>query len=252
MARATPQVVGDVETGEVLLVDLLGEEPKDQLLDGHVQGRGGLVGDDHLGLVQKGHGDQDPLAHPAAELAGILAQDGPGVRDVHLVQILQGLFPGRPFHAPAPALDRVAPQAHPAHLPDHAVDHDLADGEDRVEGGHGVLGDIAHLLLNQGPFVLVQAQDLLAGKGYPALLDDRRGNAQGPQEGLGGDALAAAGLAHQAHDLTFVHLQGDPPEDPDKTVDGLEMDGQVFYLGYHLDLTSRPLRRSRAGRRPPG
>ena len=42
-------------------------------------------------------------------------------------------------------------------------------------------------------------------------------------------AFAAAALAHQAHDLALVDLQRDLSENLDQPVDGLEVDGQIFY-----------------------
>ena len=41
-------------------------------LDGDVEGGGGLVGDEHVGLVGDRHGDHRPLAHAAGELVGVL------------------------------------------------------------------------------------------------------------------------------------------------------------------------------------
>ncbi len=39
-------------------------------LDGHVQGRGGLIGNDEPGVAGQPHGDHGPLPHAAAELVG--------------------------------------------------------------------------------------------------------------------------------------------------------------------------------------
>ena len=47
------------------------DEVEDLGLDGDVEGGGGLVGDEQLGLAGQRHGDHDPLAEAARELVGI-------------------------------------------------------------------------------------------------------------------------------------------------------------------------------------
>ena len=48
-------------------------------LDCDVQGGGGLVGDDQLGVTAQCHGDHHPLPHAPAEMVGILTQAIPGL-----------------------------------------------------------------------------------------------------------------------------------------------------------------------------
>ncbi len=47
---------------------------KDLGLDRHIQRRRRFIGDDQVGLVQKGDGDRHPLAHAAGQLVRIGAQ----------------------------------------------------------------------------------------------------------------------------------------------------------------------------------
>ena len=50
------------------------EQVEDLRLDGDVESRGRLVGDEQLRLAGQGHGDHHPLAQAAGELVGIGAQ----------------------------------------------------------------------------------------------------------------------------------------------------------------------------------
>ena len=59
-------------------------------LGGAIQRRGGLVGDDHLGLAGHAYGDHHPLPHAAAELVRIVVQPARGARDAHHVEQLHG------------------------------------------------------------------------------------------------------------------------------------------------------------------
>ena len=59
---------------KMTLVPHLAFQVVDQLedlgLDGHVEGRGRLVGDEQLGPGRRGHGDHHALAHAAGEWCG--------------------------------------------------------------------------------------------------------------------------------------------------------------------------------------
>ena len=72
-----------------LLLQLL-DQLQDAGLDGDVQVAGGLVGDDQLGAAGEGHGDDDPLPLAAGQLVRVLAQDVPGVGQLHLADHLHG------------------------------------------------------------------------------------------------------------------------------------------------------------------
>ncbi len=93
--------------------------------------------------------------------------------------------------------------------------HLLADGEDRIQGGHGFLEDHGDVV----------APDLAhPGLGAPAqvfpLKADRaghlgRGSLEEPQDGQRGDGLAAAGLPHQAQGLAGGQVETHPGHGPD-------------------------------------
>ncbi len=83
------------------------EDRQDLHLDGDVEGRGRLVGDQQVGLGDQHHGDHDALAHAARDLVRIEAEDALGVADadglehgqrlpVRLARLGPGRAPGRP------------------------------------------------------------------------------------------------------------------------------------------------------------
>jgi hypothetical protein len=87
----------------VLLLQL-DHQVEDLRLDGDVERRGRLVGDQHLGIAGQRHGDHDALAHAARKLVRILVERGGGVGDAHQSQHLDRAFPAA-FARHAGALD---------------------------------------------------------------------------------------------------------------------------------------------------
>ena len=181
-----PHVVGDEKDGRAVVPAQVPHQPENLGLDGHVQGGGGLVGNEELRLTGHGHGDHHPLAQTPGQLPGIGVIPGRRVRDAHLLEELHGAGLGRPaVQAPVEAEDL-------RHLPAHRVH--------RVQRGHRVLEDHGDPVapefpqrpLPQGPQVRLSKADLPGGN--PA------GGGDQAQHGQGGHALAAAGLPHQPHD----------------------------------------------------
>ena len=68
-----PQVVGDHDHGGAELLSQLLHGLQYLGLDGHIQSRGGLVGNQKLRVAGQGHGDDHTLLHSAGELVGVLA-----------------------------------------------------------------------------------------------------------------------------------------------------------------------------------
>jgi hypothetical protein len=64
------QVVGDQQQGQPELAPQLRQQGEDLGLDHHVQGGGGLVGDQQAGRAGQGHGDHHPLALAPRQLVG--------------------------------------------------------------------------------------------------------------------------------------------------------------------------------------
>ena len=89
-----PQVVGDHDDRGVVALPELVHQVQDLGLDGHVQGGGGLVGDEQLGLAGQSHGNHHALAHAAGKLERVLLGHPLGVGDLHIGQQANGLCPG--------------------------------------------------------------------------------------------------------------------------------------------------------------
>ena len=92
---------------------------------------------------------------------------------------------------------------------DH-LHHLLADLEDRVQGRHGVLENGGNLLAAELQQLLVaHGQDVPALEEDLAVHDAPGAGGQQADEGVGGNALTRARLAHDAQDLAAVELKAD-------------------------------------------
>ena len=133
----------------------------------------------------------------------------------------------------------------------------VADGVHRVEGRHGVLEDdadllaaeFAHLALGEFGHVLAVEENLAAG--------DLARLHENAHDGIGGDGLAAAGLAHDAQHPAAVEIEGNAVDGTHLARVHVEGRGQVFDLKKrciaHFAVTSSASgRRRRADRRPAG
>jgi hypothetical protein len=177
----------------------LGLQRLDQLqdlrLDGDVQRRGRLVGDQQVRPAGQRHGDHHPLAHAAGEQVRIVMEAAAGAGDADLLQDPQRRSIGlRPVHAAVVA---------------QRLGHLEADGQHRVEAGHRLLEDhrdvvaahLAHRRLGQGQQVAVVQEDLALD---PAVrLRDQ------PHDRQRGDRLAGTGLADDGHRLVRRHIEVD-------------------------------------------
>ena len=112
-------------------------------LNGYVEGGGGFVGDEELGAVDEGHGDEDALTLAAGELVGVVVEAALGEGNL-LHCGYDPCFEGVAW------LFRVVGQIGFGDLG--------ADLHDWVEGGHGFLEDhgdgaasvVAHLFFGDG------------------------------------------------------------------------------------------------------
>jgi hypothetical protein len=85
-----PEVVRDEQHGRVALLGEPEHEIHDLGLGGHVERRGRLVGDEEGRVAGQSHRDHDALAHAARELMWVVVHPLPGVRDVDVVEGLDG------------------------------------------------------------------------------------------------------------------------------------------------------------------
>ena len=119
------KVMGDVDGGEVILFLHGLDQLQNLRLNGHVQSGGRLVADEDLRPAGDGDGDDHPLAHTAGKFVGILLVAPLGVVNAHVAQHFQhGL---------------VGILAFQTLMQLHGLLNLLADGFQRVQGGHGVL-----------------------------------------------------------------------------------------------------------------
>ena len=188
-------VVRDQQHGHAQPVLQVPEQGEDLRLDGDVQRRGGLVGDQQLGLAGQRHGDHHALAQPAGQLVRIVAEPllRPGQADQrqHLDRAVQRLglrgAPVQPYRL--------------AHL--------VADGLGRVQRGERILEDHRDLVAPDPAQLLVLEADQLAVVELDGAADDGPARRQQPHDRQPGHGLAAARLPDDAEGLPGVHVQVD-------------------------------------------
>ena len=211
------QVVGNENEGGVLLLHQLVHELEDLGLDGHVQGSGGLVGDDEFGVGRQGDGDDDPLTHTAGKLVGIRLEPVLRVGDAHH---MQQLHTARVFFLLG-------------HLLLVEIQHlgDLFFNRiERIQGGHGVLEyhgdllapDLHHFLFALFADVLAPEEDLVRLH-HAGRLDQF-------EDGKAADGFAAARLAHDTQHLPLIQGKADAVHRLDHAPEGVEIGPQIFHL----------------------
>src|SRR3546814_3677415 len=119
------EVVGDPHHRHPELALQAGDQLEDLRLDGHVERRSGLVGDEHGGIAGQADGDHHPLPHAPGQLVWVAAQPRPGGGDPDELEQLRGAVVGGSSSQSHVGLERL---------------RDLAtDGEHRVQRRHRVL-----------------------------------------------------------------------------------------------------------------
>jgi len=207
------EVVGDQQHAHAAAGLQLGKQVEDLGLDRHVEGRGGLIGDQHLGVAGEGDGDHHPLLHAAGELEGIFGEASAGVGDAHRGKQALGLVPGRL------AVEAAVADQHLADL--------VADRHDRIEAGRRLLedhrqmiaADVAHARLGE-------RMEGRATQVHGAGGDAPSGGEQ-THAGQGGHRLAAAGLAHQGQGLAGGQREADAVDGAHGAGRGTQLDLQV-------------------------
>ena len=188
----------DEQQRRVARLDLADDELEHLLLEGGVEARRRLVGDEQIGAAGQGHGERRPLRLSAGVLMHVVVGPALGVGDAHLVEEVD-----RPLLA-LPASDALV---HADQLGDLA-----ADGEHRVEGPPRVLEhdrDPAPSELLEG--LLGCADDVLAVEVHGAL-EDLGIRRQHAERRRGREALARPGLAHERHPGGTGHREVDTLE----------------------------------------
>ena len=226
--------MGDQQDGGALLAPEGVELVEDLGLDGDVEGGGGFVGDDEVGLEGRGDADHDALAHTARELERVRLGHALGVGQSHAGEDLDGRLPCLLL----PPVEVV--RQHLAHL--------VAHGDDRIQPGHGVLedhgdaaaADLAERAFVEGEDVLVAEPDLAAED--VALVGEE------VDDGHADSGLAGAGLADEGEDLAALDIEGDLVEGVGGFVARAVADGEVSDadegLGHGDSFGPRPCRRA--------
>ena len=218
------QVVGDEHDGGIDLVFQIPQQIQDLGLNGHVQSRGRLIGDDQLGVAGQGHSDHDTLAHTAGQLVGEHIVHTLAVGDTGHLQQVDGAF-----------LDLLLALAL-AVVEGNDLVQLSADAEHRVQAGHGLLKDHGHIVAPQilhplrgglGDVVALAVAEVQANF---AVHDLALRPLQQLHDGEAGNGLTAAGLAHHAHGLADGHVEGDAVHGADGTHVREEVGVQVLDL----------------------
>ena len=226
-------VMGDEDHAHVHLVLQLADQLQDLRLDGHVQRRGRLVGDQELRLARQRHGDHHALAHATRELVREAVQHILRLGDAHQLQHAQ----------------RLGARAGAVHALVHADGFgDLLTGrEHRVQRGHGLLEDhghvgaahLAHLRLRRPGHVqhlaAAPAQQRRAAHDLAAAMLDQAHQRQR------GDRLARARLADDGQGLATIDVEGQLAHGIDNALGAGETHAQVVH-GQHTLLGQRQRR----------
>ena len=208
------EVVGDEDDGGTQVLLAFADEVEDLLLDGDVEGGGGLVGDEKLGLGDEGHRDHDSLAHAAREFVGIAIDAGFGVGDADFGESLDGAG------ASGIALDTKVESEGFGELVDNL--------EVGIERGHGVLEDHRDPFAADGAQVfLVFGQEINAIKEGFAGVDFSRGLGNEAQKGITGDGFAGTGFADDAEGFSSFDRKGDILHRVDDAVAGVKAGGEI-------------------------
>lgn len=162
-------------------------------LCGHVQRRGGLVGNQQRRIERQGHGDHHPLALATGEFIGIRQTQPLGVGQADITEQVHHALATFPR-----GFDPVGTQG--------LIDL-LADAQQRVQRAHRLLehhADIAPAQFAHRCFATV-GQVFITKHQAPAFHRQRRG--QLAQQRLGQHRLARTGLAHHTQAFTAAQLQ---------------------------------------------
>ena len=185
-------------------------------LDGYVQRRGRLVGNQNRGFTGDGHGDHGPLQHAPGKFEGVLS--GPLRRFRNLAQFeqLDGFGESLPV--------AVAPM----HL--QGFGDLIADGHGGIQGGHGVLKDHADLGATDFPAVDgIATQYFDSSQLRRARSDAPRWHRDQSHHRLHHHRLAAAGFAHDGQGLALLDRKIDTADSLHRAAVGIEFHGEVFH-----------------------
>ena len=131
--------MGDEHDGGACVLFQLVHQPKNFGLNGDIQSRCWLIGNQEPGFAGERHGDDHPLAHTAGQFVGILAEPAFCFGDSHLPQEVN--CPVASGHL-----------AH-AHMQPQTFYKLASNRENRIEGSHRLLENHSNLATPNGAHV---------------------------------------------------------------------------------------------------
>src|SRR5215472_4339730 len=211
--RDHAELVGDQQDGAREIAAEIAQEIKDLRLEGHVERRGGLVGDQQVRLAQERHGDRDALAHAARELMGIL------------VDALLRIGNAHPFQQ----RDRAGALlgAREIGVAELHVDHLRTDREHRVERAHGVLEHHRDALAAERPHRLLRQREQVDAVESDRAGDNACGRRQQAQHREAQGCFARYALTEQSQDSNALDEKADIAEGIDGPLRSREIDGEA-------------------------
>ena len=218
--RHDAQIVRDEQHGHAGVVAQAAQKVENLRLDGHIERRGGLVGNEKLGVARKRHGDHDALAHAARHLVRIVAHAGLRARDADLAQ----------------KVDRARERFLLGNLLVRAngLDDLVADAVHGVERRHGLLEDHGHVVAaHLAVFLLGERRQVLAVELHRAA-GDVAGFGQKAHNRQARDRLARAGFAHDGEDLPFVDRERHVVDGADDAALDGELSAEVLHFKQHV------------------
>ena len=206
--------MGDQQNCGAALVAQALEFVEDLRLHGDIERGGGFVGDQDLRVEGSGDGDHDALAHAAGEFAGEGFGDARGVGQAHLSEGVEGQFARFALF-------------HGAVRGDHLL-HLVADGDDRIQPGDGVLEDHGNLVAaDLLEFVAVELGDVAALIEH-APGGDAGGAGQDAQDAEAERGFAGAAFADEGENLAAFEGQRGAAQGADRPFAGAVFDAEVF------------------------
>ena len=202
----------DEDERHVALGHQVADEVEDLLLDGHIQRRGGFVGNQQVGPAGQRHGNGDALALPARELVGV---------GIKALRCLGNADAVQQRNRPLPRGGLVQVQVQP-----QGLCHLAANGVHGVEGRHGLLKHHADAVAAQPAHLRVAGtHQFLPVKADAA--GDFCAFRQQAHERHGGERLAAARFANQAQGFAAFQRKAHAAHRIGRAAVGLQAHAQV-------------------------
>ena len=195
------------------------EQRQDPRLDGDVERRRRLVGDDEARAAADRHGDHRPLPFAAGKPEGIRMRRPLRVGEADVLQQADRLGRRR-LAAQGPMQDERLGDLRP-------------DPMQRVQGGHRLLEDHRDPVAAERPHrLLAEAHELAALEADRAA--DARALRGEPHQRERGHRLAGAQFADDAEALALVEAEGRAVDDADGAARARQVDDEVLHLEQHV------------------